>query len=207
MVPSSPDTSTTHPPTKPNSGSLVDPRTKSSQLDVAAGGGIRLGDTPLSTVLREASEQALFESEYLMTYLRAVGTVPFLHRSHNLPRCLESIVSPSSSSSSTNQQVLLPGHNNLYELPLPVDLTVRPQRNVQVDPEVDAVHLLTLDAVLENLCKGQFKRSSALAIIDFLVRGGWITEENDVFYFEVLRVLRGSVWGGSVPVPWRSIPA
>ena len=85
-----------------------------------------------------------------------------------------------------------------------MDLTIRPQRNV-LDPEVDAFHLLGLDEVLLNLCQGQFKRSSALAIIDFLVRGGWITEENDVFYSEVLRVLRGSVGGGSVPVPWRNI--
>ncbi|EAU90520.2 hypothetical protein CC1G_00904 [Coprinopsis cinerea okayama7 len=190
------------------------------RLDVTAGGGMRLGDTPLSTILREATEEALLDIDYLNDFLKPVGTIPFLHRSSNLPSCpklVESTTSsiskphtyslsehPSNPTSPLQQQYILPGHYYLYELSLPVDMSVRPQTNL-LDGEVDSFHLLPVEQVLENLVKGKFKKSSSLAIIDFLIRGGWVTEENDVFYAEVNRALRGGLGGaGSVSVPWRT---
>ncbi|TFK29724.1 hypothetical protein FA15DRAFT_581890 [Coprinopsis marcescibilis] len=202
------------------------------RLDVTAGGGMRLGDTPLTTILREASEEALLDIDYLTEFLKPVGTVPYLHRSphlpslplpqqasgdshqnaipehrpiaHRKPHTFSLSEHPNLPTSPLQQHYILPGHYYLYELSLPVDLTVSPQLNI-LDGEFAAFHLLPIHQVLENLLQNKFKRSSALATIDFLVRGGWVNEENDSCYTDVVRVLRGGLGGGgSVPVPWRS---
>lgn len=185
------------------------------KLDVTAGGGIRLGDTPLATILRESSEEALLDTDFVSAYIRSVGTLPFPHRqassplSSSLSTILDSIhISPTHHRDSYDHRLnldshrshyILPGLYFLYELELPSDLSVLPQPNI-LDGEVQSFSLMGLQDVLNNLLEGKFKSSSAMAVVDWLVRHGYVTEENDSRFAEVCRHLRVDV---GMPGVWR----
>ncbi|RXW23873.1 hypothetical protein EST38_g1985 [Candolleomyces aberdarensis] len=189
------------------------------RLDVTVGGGIRLGDTPFDTILRESSEEALLESEYVIKYARSVGTLPFPHRQASSP--LSNSLStypdphrdhaPSSGPSGSNSydhrlstarnqsHYILPGLYFLYDIELPFDQSVLPQTNI-LDGEVQSFTLMDLEDVLLGLLEGKFKSSSAMAVVDWLIRHGHVTEENDTRFAEVCRHLRVDV---GMPGIWR----
>lgn len=150
------------------------------RLDVTVGGGMALGDTALDTIVRECAEEASLCSDYVNDNVRPVGVLPFPNRS------------PAG--------WILPGLYYLFDLPLPSDQSIRPLTNV-ADGEVESFELMDLDTVLENLVQGLFKPSSALALVDFLVRHGHITEESDPRFVDVCLALKTNMaW----PLPWSS---
>ncbi|KAF5336139.1 hypothetical protein D9611_006442 [Ephemerocybe angulata] len=194
------------------------------RLDVTAGGGIRLGDTPLATIIRESSEEALLDSDFASEYIRSTGTLPFPHRQASSPlsTSLSTYEYPESASRTTSSgnsvahhhsnsydhrlsidshrsHYILPGLYFLYELELPADGSVVPQPNI-LDGEVESFSLMGLQEVLNALLAGRFKSSSAMAVVDWLVRHGYVTEENDSRFAEVCRHLRVDV---GMPGVWR----
>ncbi|KAF8202160.1 hypothetical protein BJ912DRAFT_1053392 [Pholiota molesta] len=84
-------------------------------------------------------------------------------------------------------------------LPLPADGSLIPRINA-LDGEVEKFELIEAETVLQYLLEGQFKSSSALAILDFLMRHGYITEETDPRYLDVCRHLKTDI---KLPVSWR----
>jgi len=88
----------------------------------------------------------------------------------------------------------------LYDLPLPADGSFMPRRNALDGEFVDSFELMDLDLVVKYLLEGQFKPSSAMAIIDFLIRHAYITEETDPRYLDVCRLLKIDV---QLPLAWR----
>lgn len=184
------------------------------RLDVTAGGGIQLGDTPLATIIRETSEEALLDSDYVAEHIRSVGTLPFPHRQAASPLSTSLSTYPDSSNNASpssphqhspnsydhrvgtmdvhRSHYILPGLYFLYELELPADRSVMPQPNI-LDGEVQSFALMELQDVLNNLLDGRFKSSSAMAVVDWLVRHGHVTEENDSRFAEVCRHLRVDV--------------
>ncbi|RDB23313.1 Thiamine pyrophosphokinase [Hypsizygus marmoreus] len=154
-------------------------RTWPGKLDVTVGGGISLGDTALSTIVRECAEEALLDTTYVHDNVRPVGVLPFPNRSPT--------------------GWILPGLYYLYDLLLPADGSIVPRTNV-ADGEVESFELMGAETVLQNLLEGRFKASSALAIVDFLIRHGLITEASDSRYVDVCRLLKGDF---TLPVPWQ----
>ena len=59
---------------------------------------------------------------------------------------------------------------------------------------------MDLQDVLQGLLEGKFKSSSAMAVVDWLIRHGHVTEENDTRFAEVCRHLRVDV---GMPGIWR----
>jgi 8-oxo-dGTP pyrophosphatase MutT (NUDIX family) len=141
---------------------------------------MRVGDSALDTIVREASEEASLDVNFLRQHLLPVGVLPFPYRS------------PAG--------WILPGLYYLYELELQPDGTPRPAVN-QADGEVERFELMSVSEVLENLVEEKFKPSSALAMVDFLVRHGHITELSEKRYAEVCMTLRQDPL---LPVPWRA---
>lgn len=94
---------------------------------------------------------------------------------------------------------LFPGFYYLFELPLPSDGSIRPRTNVE-DGEVESFELMDTEMVLQNLLHGVFKPSSALALVDFLIRHGHLTQESDPRFDDIrLQLAREMVW----PLPLR----
>ncbi|KAF8159529.1 hypothetical protein B0H34DRAFT_748229 [Crassisporium funariophilum] len=152
------------------------------KLDVTVGGGMGLGDSAMTTIIRESAEEALLDSDYVQEHIRPVGVLPFANRSPG--------------------NWILPGMYYLFDLPLPSDGSITPRINA-LDGEVEGFELLDVEIVLQYLLEGQFKSSSALAIIDFLLRHGFVTEETDPRYLDVCRLLKADI---NLPVAWRIHP-
>ncbi|KAF9482549.1 hypothetical protein BDN70DRAFT_892455 [Pholiota conissans] len=157
-------------------------RTWPSALDVTVGGGMGLGDSAMETIIRESAEEALLDQEYVQEWIRPVGVLPFPNRSPG--------------------GWILPGMYYLFDLPLPADGSIVPRINA-LDGEVEKFELVEAETVLRYLLEGQFKSSSALAILDFLMRHGYITEETDPRYLDVCRHLKTDI---KLPVAWRPHP-
>ena len=147
-------------------------------LDVTVGGGMGLGHSAMSIIIQESAEEALLDSDYVQEYIRPVGVLPFLNRS---PRGWA-----------------LPGMYYLFDLPLPPDGSVTPRINA-LDSEVQKFEPLDADTVFQSLLDGQFKPSSALTILDFLLRHGFYTNETDPRYLDVCRLLKVNI---NLPVAW-----
>lgn len=138
-----------------------------------------LGEQAMETIIRESAEEALLDPDYVEKYIRSVGVLPFPNRSPN--------------------GWILPGMYYLFDLALPPDGSVTPRINA-LDGEVEKFELLDVEDVLKCLLDGQFKSSSALAIVDFLIRHGYITEDTDPRYLDVCRLLKTDI---TLPVAWR----
>lgn len=69
-----------------------------------------------------------------------------------------------------------------------------------MDGEVESFELMDVKLVLQNLLEGNFKSSSALAIVDFLIRHGFIRDESDPRYVDVCHLLKSHM---VLPVPWQ----
>ncbi|KAF8817430.1 hypothetical protein BYT27DRAFT_7198959 [Phlegmacium glaucopus] len=148
------------------------------KLDVTVGGGMGLGYTAMSIIIQESAEEALLDSDYVQKNICPVGVLPFLNRS---PRGWA-----------------LPGMYYLFDLPLPPDGSVTPRINA-LDGEVQGFELLDIDTIFRSLLEGQFKPSSTLAILDFLLRHGFYTHETDPRYLDVCRLLKANI---DLPVAW-----
>ncbi|KAI0317326.1 NUDIX hydrolase domain-like protein [Amylostereum chailletii] len=130
-------------------------RTWPGCLDVTVGGGMGTGESARSTIIRECAEEASLDPAFVQRNLHSVGLLSFPNRS------------PSG--------WILPGYYHLFELVLPTDGSVQPRTNV-ADGEVESFELMDVDTVIENLYSGTFKPSSALAMVQFLIRRGIVTE-------------------------------
>ncbi|TFY78944.1 hypothetical protein EWM64_g5066 [Hericium alpestre] len=155
-------------------------RTWPGRLDVTVGGGISAGDSAAATIVRECAEEASLDETFVRENLRPVGVLPFPNRS------------PAG--------WILPGLYHLFDLSLPPDGSVCPKVN-PADGEVENFELMDAETVLHNLVAGVFKPSSALALVDFLIRHGFVTEETDPYFVDVCTELRRTV---PLPMPWRS---
>ncbi|GLB41827.1 putative protein with domain of unknown function (DUF4743) [Lyophyllum shimeji] len=154
-------------------------RTWPGKLDVTVGGGMGVGDTAEDTIVRECVEEASLDANYVRENVRPVGVLPFPNRSP--------------------AHWLLPGMYYLFDLPLPPDGTIAPRTNA-ADGEVESFELMDADTVLHHLVEGRFKASSALAIVDFLIRHGLVTDRTDSRYTNLCRLLKREF---ILPVPWR----
>ncbi|TFK75024.1 hypothetical protein BDN72DRAFT_832730 [Pluteus cervinus] len=155
-------------------------RTWPGKLDVTVGGGIGLGYTAIATIIRECAEEASLDHEYVEKYVRPAGVLPFPNRSP--------------------ANWILPGVYYTFDLPLPSDGSVRPRPNIE-DGEVESFEVMDTETVLEKLVQDKFKSSSALAVVDFMIRHGFVTGRSDPRFVEVCRQLKRSV---DLPIPWRS---
>ncbi|KIJ34821.1 hypothetical protein M422DRAFT_181541 [Sphaerobolus stellatus SS14] len=147
-------------------------RTWPGKLDVTAGGGLELLDTPLSTICRECAEEASLDREYVVAFARPTGMISFPHRSPD--------------------GWILPGIYFTYDLPLPGDGSVMPAINKD-DGEVEKFELMNVETVVQKLFDDEFKPNSALALVDFLIRHGHITPENDARYMDICLELKRDI--------------
>jgi hypothetical protein len=72
----------------------------------------------------------------------------------------------------------------VYDLELPRDTIPKPN-----DSEVQEFYLWTVEEVQEHLANGEFKPNCALLVLDFFIRHGILTSENESNYDEIKRRL------------------
>jgi hypothetical protein len=69
----------------------------------------------------------------------------------------------------------------IYDLELPEDVIPKPG-----DDEVEEFYLWSIDEVKQAMENGEFKPNCALVVLDFLIRHGFLTNENDRDFIEIV---------------------
>jgi len=142
-------------------------QTYGGMLDNSVAGGMATGEKPLECVIREASEEASLPSDLVRAAARPAGTVSYFH------------IRDRRAGGETN--LLQPEIQFVYDLELPEDVRPKP-----CDDEVERFYLLSVDECKEKLAKGEFKPNCAAVLLDFFVRWGFLTAEEEGDYVDIV---------------------
>ncbi|KAI0372445.1 nudix hydrolase 20 [Pilatotrama ljubarskyi] len=137
-------------------------------LDNSVAGGIEAGLAVFDCVVKESMEEASIPEDVVRRYARATGSVSYFFR--------------------TPRGWLQPEVEYTYDLPLPSNSGVEPK---PLDGEVESFELLPLAKVVEHMRAGLFKYNCAIVLVDFMVRKGIITADNEPDYQEIVTRLHG----------------
>lgn len=151
-------------------------------LDNTVAGGVRAEESPLECILHEADEEASLPADFVRAHVRPVGTVTYITQTGG------------SGSGATTTQTEVGGFDTglcvpdvlyCYDLEIPAaqaDTVVPAPR----DDEVERFYLWDVDTVQAAMARGEFKPNTALVLLDFFVRHGIVTAENEPDYVEIV---------------------
>ena len=142
-------------------------QTYGGMLDNTVAGGISSGETPLSALLREGSEEASFPEALLQEKVKHVGTISYFHIRD--------------SRAGGERGLMQPECQYCYDLEVSEDVIPKPN-----DDEVEGFTLVPLEEVKEAMARGEFKPNCAAVLQDFFIRHGYITAEDTDHYAEVV---------------------
>jgi 8-oxo-dGTP pyrophosphatase MutT (NUDIX family) len=146
-------------------------QTYGGMLDNTVAGGIATGESPFESVVRESEEEASLPADLVRKHAKAVGTVTYFHiRDHR---------------AGGETRLLQPECQYVYDLKLSEDVVPKPS-----DDEVESFELKSVDEVKEALRAGEFKPNCALVLLDFFVRHGILTAEDEGYVEIVSRLHR-----------------
>ncbi|KAK7715776.1 hypothetical protein SLS57_006781 [Botryosphaeria dothidea] len=142
-------------------------QTYGGMLDNTVAGGLAAGEAPSAALEREAQEEASLPAELVRARARAVGNVSYF------------LVRDERAGGETG--LLQPESQYVYDLELPADVVPKPN-----DDEVESFALLSTEEVQTALKAGEFKPNCALVVLDFFIRHGILTPENEPDYLEIV---------------------
>ncbi|KAH7398230.1 thiamine pyrophosphokinase-related protein-like protein [Pyrenochaeta sp. MPI-SDFR-AT-0127] len=142
-------------------------QTYGGMLDNAVAGGIASGESPFESLVRECEEEASLAEDLVRSTAKAVGTVTYWY------------IRDERAGGETN--LMQPECQYIYDLELPEDTIPKPG-----DDEVEEFYLWSVEEVQEAMKKGEFKPNCALVVLDFFVRHGILTSENERDYVEIV---------------------
>lgn len=125
------------------------------------------GEKVLDCLVREASEEASLSQKMVQENARACGMVSYFYLRDERAGGETGLCQPEC--------------EYVYDLELPPEVVPVPGDNEAVD-----FRLLTVEEVRAALAEGKFKPNSAVVLLDFLVRHGILTSENEPRYIEVV---------------------
>lgn len=159
-----------------------------SMLDNTVAGGLCTGEEPFECLVREADEEADLPGEVVRGGVKCVATVTYIYIT--------------SEKSHGEADYIFPECQWVYELELPADLQPQPK-----DGEVGEFMLCGMEEVKGQLARGEFKDNCALCMIDFFIRWGMLTEENEPDMAEIKRKMyRELPFPGPHQKDWRGKP-
>ncbi|KAH6983322.1 hypothetical protein BKA56DRAFT_718693 [Ilyonectria sp. MPI-CAGE-AT-0026] len=135
-------------------------------LDSTVAGGVKASDTPLGCILAESTEEASLPPALVRGRTRAAGVVTLATRK--------------AQSGLVHSEVLY-----VYDLELPAGVVPTPG-----DDEVESFALMSCGEVRRRMLAGEFKPNVCSVMIDFMVRHGEVTAENEEDYVEICQRLR-----------------
>jgi 8-oxo-dGTP pyrophosphatase MutT (NUDIX family) len=163
----------------------ADKSTFPGMLDNTVAGGLMTGEDPLECVIREADEEADLPDALVRGRTVAVGTVTYIYVTEE--------------ENTGEDDLIYPECQWVYELELPTDVVPQPK-----DGEVAEFRLCDVDEVRRDLAAGKYKPNCALCVVDFFIRHGILTEENEPDLAEIKRrVRRDMPFPGPHQAGWR----
>lgn len=165
-------------------------------LDNTVAGGVRAEETPLECILHEADEEASLPADFVRRHVRAAGAVTYVTQTgsgggvdnkddNNETRAAGADADAQTSVGGFDTGLCVPDVLYCYDLEIPADQAgaVVPAPR---DDEVECFYLWDLDTTRAALARGEFKPNTALVLLDFFVRHGLLTEEDEPDYVEIL---------------------
>jgi 8-oxo-dGTP pyrophosphatase MutT (NUDIX family) len=136
-------------------------------LDNTVAGGMCTGEKPFECIVREAMEEASLPESVVRTSIVPVGCVTYTHVRD--PRA------------GGETGLLQPEVEYVYDLKLDPSVIPKP-----CDNEVEEFNLLSVSEVKEALARGEFKPNCSIIMIDFFIRHGILTAENEPDYLDIV---------------------
>jgi len=130
-------------------------------LDNSIAGGVSSGEFPGECIVREAAEEARLPEDLVRNAIKPCGSLSWMH-----------LKTPQSDSEYGG---VSPCVQYLYEMEVPGDIQLTPGE----DGEVEQYYLWDVDQVQKAMMNGEFKTSCALVLVEFFIRHGYITAENE----------------------------
>ena len=135
-------------------------------LDTTVAGGVKAEDTPWQCIVAESDEEAALPLSYVERNIVPAGVVTYVSQSKKTGQVRPTIL-------------------YVYDLELGEDMRPEPK-----DGEVQGFYLMTVEEVTQEMMNGQFKPNCCLVMLDFFVRHGIITAENERDYLDIVTGLR-----------------
>ena len=142
-------------------------QTYGGMLDNTVAGGISAGEELFDCLVREAAEEASFPEDLVRSNAKACGTVSYFY------------IRDERAGGETG----LPQPEVQYVFDMQVGPNIIPK---PCDNEVEEFYLWSIEEVKKALAEGQFKPNCAVVLIDFFVRHGILTAENEKCYVEIV---------------------
>ncbi|KAI1146700.1 hypothetical protein F4825DRAFT_466324 [Nemania diffusa] len=139
-----------------------------NMLDATVAGGIAGGTTALETIIKEAGEEASLPPELVRTRVLSTGLLTYVSSTDAIHGW------------SGESGLLCPGIVYTYEMELPEDVIPKPH-----DGEVGSYSLMSVGDVQAALLNNEFKPDAAVVMVDFLIRHGVITAENERSFVQI----------------------
>jgi 8-oxo-dGTP pyrophosphatase MutT (NUDIX family) len=137
-----------------------------NKLDSTVAGGVSAGTSPLQTIVREADEEASLGEDLTRKHIRSAGVLTYINLLEKGQGEVDGLVKPDMI--------------YIYDMELAEDFIPKPH-----DDEVKEFYLMTSDEVKKALLQKEFKTNSAAVMIDFFIRHGLITADDECDYPEM----------------------
>ncbi|CAF1354154.1 unnamed protein product [Adineta steineri] len=128
--------------------------------DNLAAGGLSHDLTPTECMIKECGEEAQIPKELVVGKLKSVGAI---------------------SNTYEDEDGIHVEGEFIYDLQLPT--TFQPNNS---DAEMENFYLWTIPEVKEAIIKDDFKPNCGIVVLDFLIRHGFVTPEQESNYFDIL---------------------
>ncbi|KAI1343847.1 hypothetical protein F5Y15DRAFT_180122 [Xylariaceae sp. FL0016] len=155
--------------------------TSPGKLDASVAGGIKASTTPLETIIAEAGEEASLPADLVRSRIRSAGALTYVSvtNENNFPG---------------EKGLVIPDMIYAFDIELPADVVPRPH-----DDEVKDFQLMGVAEVQERLLNREFKPDAAMVYVDFFIRHGYITAENEPHLAEICTHLHRRLPFGCTP--------
>ncbi|KAK4935854.1 hypothetical protein LTR10_023166 [Elasticomyces elasticus] len=141
-------------------------QTYPGMMDNTVAGGLSTGEMPFECLVRECEEEASLPADVVQS-AQACGTLTYFH------------VRDARAGGETG--LCQPECQYIYDLELPADVIPKPGDDEAID-----FQLLTVDEVREAIANGKFKPNCAHLLLEFFVRHGILTAENEPHYIDIV---------------------
>ena len=142
-------------------------QTYGGMLDNTVAGGLPAGEKPFDALVREAAEEASLPEKLVRENAKQCGTVSYFY------------IRDDRAGGETD--LLQPECQHVYDMEVGSDVVPKPN-----DDEVETFYLMTIADVILALGRGKFKPNCALVLLDFFIRHGILTPENEPDYIEIV---------------------
>ena len=147
-----------------------------NKLGVTVGGSLPAKETPFECLVRESEEEASLPSELVRKLATSVGIISY--------------VTASDTKSAKGSEPGLIRAEVQYAYDMRVGSDVKP---TPFDQEASDISLYSVDEIKKALNDGEFTPANACLMLDFFIRHGLVTYENEVNYVRILNRLRRSL--------------